>query len=289
MQISIIHRLLGAVADMMETNIPADEKTMLNNVYSLYSDKLSGDKTTQPTNAGDSDSDSDSDADDDTKVGSFVQGLEYSSEDKLVETAHNAILAMSKASKSAMAKKIRVGAKRAAKIWDSLVADGYINEHGNAVPPQSVGKNAGAPEVTADNIESMIDNLPAGSDVLLSAPFSFLVALDEKRRKPYLTGIDITTVLTTDSIANAVKEGADPSMVKTILARTDKSVKSVKDPIAVDNTPKGKEAGKKIAQRVAIIGELGEVLFNHMVRGGFNKTVFEDLTTIAKAVKAGEV
>lgn len=284
MRIGLVHNLLGAIANLLDTKLPADEATMLNNIYVQYSTEIGG-GTNGVSSTGDDDAVAETE---DAPVAIKLDLDQYSSEDPMIADAHAAVMVMAKPTKKGIQEKCKVSAKRAKEMFESLQADGYINEHGNTVPLDMVKKNKPT-EVTADNIETMLDNLPAGDDVMLTAPFNMLLALDEKRRKPYLTAVDLTTVLTSDSVARAVKNGADTTLVRMIIDRADKSVKSVKDPIAVDNSAKGKDVGKKIAQRVSIIGELGEVLFNHMVRGGFNKTVYEDLTEIAKAVKAGTV
>ena len=302
MRIALIHNLLGALADMMDTKLPADESTMLNNLYKKYSLKLGGDDSVSGDDEAFAETQELDESSDEgnTETPSLADGFEYSSEDPLIRDAHSAILTMVKPTKSGIQKKLRVGSGRAKEMYESLQSDGYITEDHKTVPLGMLGKTAEVPskkpkskekaEITADNFTSLIDQLPNGDDVLLSAPFNLLAALSNKRRKPYLTGLDITRYVTSDSVARAVKNGADVSLVEAIIERADKKVKAVKDPIEVNNkSAKGKKAVALISKRVAVIGELGEVLFNHMTRGGFNQTVLEDLDTIAKAVRAGDI
>lgn len=236
--------------------------------------------------------------------------LKFSSDDLHIQIAYAIMSAESKPTYQVLKRElgkvnIKIGVERAKKLLASLVEDGHITIVGDKAASKTTAsktttkpknpKAAAKPKKTKKagklTFVEVLEALPKGDHPLLNSPFKYLIVLDEKARKPYLKGLVIEDMISSDSLAEATERGADLSLVKQVIALSEKKRKPVKDAIEGIGTigdKRDKKLTQVIAQCVNIITN-GDTLFNHMAAAGANMQVLKDLQTIAKAVKNNEV
>lgn len=127
------------------------------------------------------------------------------------------------------------------------------------------------------DIKKVIAGLPKGSNLLVKAPFNLIAKLDEKYHAPYLAGLKLEDMISSDNLAAAAEEGYDDTLVKHIIKYADKKRPTPKK--VVDAT----QYQDKIIEWTNAIPDGGD-LFNHMSSAGLSKTVLANFRDIATAV-----
>lgn len=144
-------------------------------------------------------------------------------------------------------------------------------------------------------LEDLLKELPGGDDLLLPSHFKTLIAVDKTRRAKYLTGLDITKLLTAQRVAAAAKTGADLTLVNEVIALASAGSVPVENAMADFGTAEETiQYANAVGSWVSFLNDhfgdkTGEELSNFMFQNGISKAVLKDLQTIKNAARAGEI